>query len=275
MTFKAMTRRLILLGLAGGAMAAMAPAAMAAPQNVTCPEYNAEDKTDSTVFQGTAKNLLVPAGHFCVIYGAHITKNVTVEKEAGFGAINSTIGHDLISNSAAVVSTGVYQTAGGKGPGHVVVGHNITLSGHSFNLDFCDTTVKHNFNVNGLNNAFELQIGDTSQKNLDYTDNFYSCQGGPEFSLSPPVTVNHDLTITNSKFGLLDVSNDSIGRNLVVENNVATYDTEGYLPSGQGMWVANNTVGHYANCEGNSPALASAGPDAAQNTTGKTNNCKF
>jgi hypothetical protein len=271
-TFTEMKRRLLVFGLAGVAMAAMASAAMAAPPtNVTCPEYNGTE--DSTVFQGTAKNLIVPPGHFCAIYGAHITRNVTVESEAFFAAINSTIGHNLISNGAAVIDTGVYKTPGGKGPGPVVVGHDITLSGHSSNLDFCDTTVNHNFNINGVNNAFELQIGDTSERNLDYTERYYSCQGGN--SLSPPVTIKHNLTITNSKFGLLDVSNDSIGHKLVVDNNVATYASESALPPGQGMWVANDSIGAMASCVGNSPALASGGPDAAQNTAGKTNNCKF
>lgn len=51
------------------------------------------------------------------------------------------------------------------------------------------------------------------------------CQGGPEFSLSPPVTIEHNLIIRHSKFDLLDVSNDSIGHSLVVENNVATATT--------------------------------------------------
>jgi hypothetical protein len=273
-----MMRRLTLLGLAYTAVAVVAPAAMAAhsSKNVTCPEYNPNDNTDSTVFQGTAKNLVVPPGHSCVIYGANVTRNVTAESGSFFGAINSTIGHDLISNGAAVVDTGVYQTPGKKGPGHVTVGGDIMLSGSSFNLDFCDTTVKHNFVVNGLLNEYELQIGDTSQNNLDYKDGFWSCQGGPEFSLSPPVTVGHDLIIRNSRVGLLDVSNDSIGHNLFVENNVATYASKGWLPAGQGMWVANNSVGRNAACNGNSPALASGGPDAAQNTTGgKTNTCKF
>ena len=114
-----------------------------------------------------------------------------------------------------------------------------------------------------------------SKNNLDYVDNFYSCQGGPGFSLSPPVTINHDLKITSSTVGLLDVSNDSVGDNLVVENDVATYATEGYLPSGQGMWVANNNIGNNATCLGNSPALGNAGPDAGPNTAGRHNNCKF
>jgi hypothetical protein len=170
----------MLLALAGIAMAVMAPAAMAKgpPKVVVCPEYKGNDPTDSTVFQGTAKNLLVPAGHTCQIYGANITKDVTLESGSFFDAINSTIGRDLISNGATVVYLGVYQTEGGKGPGPVVVGHNIMLTGSSANLDFCDTTVSHNFIVNGLKNKYELQIGDSSQKNLDYTDNFYSCQGG-------------------------------------------------------------------------------------------------
>jgi hypothetical protein len=272
-----MKRISLLATLAVAATAAMAPAAMAKgpPNVVVCPEYKEHDPTDSTVFQGKAKNLVVPAGHTCQIYGAHITRNVTLESGSFFNAIGSTIGHDLVSNGAAVVYLGVYQTEGGKGPGPVVVGHDITLSGSSYNLDFCDTFVHHNFDVNGLKNAYELQIGDTSQKNLDYVDDFYSCEGGPEFSLSPPVKIKHDLNITNSSFGLLDVSNDSIGHNLTVENNIATYDTEGYLPSGQGMWVANDTIGKRAVCVGNSPALSSAGPDAAQNTARKLNDCKF
>ncbi|HUH81558.1 MAG TPA: hypothetical protein VLZ06_09555 [Solirubrobacteraceae bacterium] len=277
MMFDGAIRRLVLVGLVSVATAVIVPAAIAAgpPRVVTCPEYNANDPTDSTVYQGTAMNLFVPAGHECVMYGADISHDVTLESGSLFGAISSTIGHDLVSHGAAVISTGVYQTLGGKGPGPVVVGDNITLKGSSFNLDFCDTTVVHDFKVNGLKNAYELQIGDTSKNNLDYVDNFYSCQGGPGFSLSPPVTINHDLKITNSTVGLLDVSNDSIGHNLVVKNDVATYATEGYLPSEQGMWVANNSIGNNATCLGDSPALGNAGPDAAQNTAGRHNNCKF
>jgi len=172
-------RRLVLVGLAGLAMAVMAGPAMATklPLNVTCPEFNSEDKTDSTVFQGKAKNLLVPAGHSCVIWGADVTKNVTVESGGFFGASNSTIGRDLISHSALVIDSGVYYTPGGKGPGPVTVGRDVILTGSSDNLDFCDTTVIRDFSVNGLHNAFELQIGDSSKRDLDYTGNFYSCQG--------------------------------------------------------------------------------------------------
>ncbi len=275
------TQRLILLGVIGITMAAMAPAAMAktkAPTNVTCPEFNPSDQTDSSVFQGTAKNLVVPAGHFCVIWGADVTKNVTVESGGFFGASNSTIGHDLVSHGALVIETGAYYTPGGKGPGPVTVGRDVILSGSSDNLDFCDTTVVRNFVANGLHNAFELQLGDTSERDLDYTNNFDSCQGeaeGKRISQSPKVTINRDLIITNSTFGLLDVANDSIGRNLTVSNDVATYETEGYLPAGQGMWVNNNTVGRNANCLSDTPALASAGPDAGPNTVGAVNNCKF
>jgi hypothetical protein len=61
-----------------------------------------------------------------------------------------------------------------------VVGHNM-LSGSSPSpgyFGFCDATVMHDFKVNGVSNTFECQIGDPSQKNLDYTDNFYICNGG-------------------------------------------------------------------------------------------------
>src|SRR5208282_1237360 len=87
MLLKGMTRQLAVLGLACLAMAAMAPVAMAAmkpPRDVTCPELKETDPTDSTVFQGTAKDLLVPAGHFCQIYGADITKNVILESGSFF-----------------------------------------------------------------------------------------------------------------------------------------------------------------------------------------------
>lgn len=273
--FKGMIRRpILLLGITGVAMAASAPAAMAGSSFTYCPIFN---NTDSSLYQGTAKNLIVPANQACVIYGATITKNVTLEPGSFFAAESSTIGANLISHGAAVIDTGVYYTPGGKGPGPVAIGHNVVLTGSSYNLDFCDTTVGHDFKVNGLKNAFELQIGDTSKNNLDYKEGFYSCQGGTlsePYSLSPPVHIKHNLTITNSTVGLLDVSNDTIGHNLTVENVVATYDTEG-LEAGQGMWVANDTIGRNANCVNLTPALASGGIDAAQNTAGKVNNCKF
>ncbi len=274
-----MTRRVILLGAAVVAMvaaAAMAPAAMA--RTTTCPEFNPEDTTDSTVYQSTAENLVVPAGHSCVIYNAHITSNVTVQSGAFFAAMNSTIGNNLISRGASVVYTGVYYTPGGKGPGHVTVGHNIVLKGSSYNLDFCDTTVGNDFIVRELHNAYELQIGDSSKQDLDYTGDFYSCQGeseGKPFSLSPPVTINHNLTIKNSSFGLLDVANDSIGYDLTVTNDVTTYAQEDYLPAGQGTWVNNNTNANRASCVNDTPTLANPGPDAQPNQAGTANSCTF
>ena len=87
--------------------------------------------------------------------------------------------------------------------------------------------------------------------------------------------IHRNLNITNSSFGLLDVANDTIGHELHVENVVTTYATEGYLPAGQGTWVNSNTVGRDATCLNLTPALASSGPDALQNTAGKHNNCKF
>ena len=268
-------RRFVLLGLTGAAAFAAATSSATAAGNVTCQGYDPNDVTDAHVFQGSAANVTVPPGASCVIANANVTGNVTIGSGALFGAINSTIGNDLVSNGAAVVDTGVYSTPGGKGPGPVKVGHNITLSGSSYNLDFCDTTVGNDFVANNLKNAFELQIGDTSMRDLDYTDGFYSCNGGTGFSLNPPVRINHDLRVTSSTLGLLDISNDSIGHDLVVQNDVATYPTQGYVPAGQGMWVAADTVGHDANCSGNSPALMSDGPDDTPNVVSHINTCKF
>jgi hypothetical protein len=76
------------------------------------------------LFTGTAKDVVVPPGNACVIRGATVTHDVTVGKGASLGVDNSSIGHDVKANGAAL-----FEVIGFTG--RISVGHDVVITGTS------------------------------------------------------------------------------------------------------------------------------------------------
>jgi hypothetical protein len=233
-------KKTLLLAVAAAVLCVVVvQSAAAAPANVTC----------SGVFTGTAKDLTVPPGGFCVLDGATVTHDVIVQTDAFFGAENSSIGHDVTATKAAAIALGY----GGVTPGAVKVGHDVVINGSGPNGDFydvCDTTVGHDVRINGTTGTEEVEIGDNSA----------FC----DLTSSPASTIGHDVVVTNNKPGTwVDVGDNSVGHDLVVSGNAATAYVD----------VSDNAVGHDASCSGNSPPLSKDGPEDGPNHASHSNTC--
>jgi hypothetical protein len=235
-----------LLLVAACALLSLVVAQGAAAAPVTC----------TGLFSGTAKDLVVPGGVTCVLVGATITHDVTVQPDGNLGAGGgTTIGHDLVATQADEI------VAGNFGP--LTVGHDLVISGIDASptlirgYEVCDTTINHDLKITGTLSDFPMNVGDV---------------GPGEFCSSrdpgaEPNTIGHDAVINgNTVTGFvpnIDVGNNSIGHDLNVSGNTAT----GYID------VSDNTVGHDASCSANTPALSKDGGEDGPNSAGHNNTC--
>jgi hypothetical protein len=199
-------------------------------------------------FSGTTKDLVVPAGGFCVVEGGTITHDVTVGQGAFFGIDNSSVGHDVTGNGAAQI-----EFIGYNGP--ISVGHDVTLTGTSpeaqsyGNYEVCDTTIGHDLTIAGVNVAFDVEVGDTGTQDSEFCG----------YPTAMPDSVGHDLNVSNNTAGRIDVGNNSVGHDLTVNKNTASTGDIG---------VDDNTVNHDATCVGNNPGLSVDGPEDQANHAG-------
>lgn len=208
------------------------------------------------LFAGTATDIIVPAGGFCVLEGATVKHDVTVMQDAVFFADNTTIGHDVIATAPQQFALGY----GGVTPGPVTVGHDVVVRGsdapNGQYADVCDTKIGHDLKMTGLVVQEEVEVGDTEFCNL---------------APAPPVSVGHDATISGNTvgtagFGFVDVGNNTFGHDLTVSGNT--------LQSGSTGWIdiSDNTVGHDATCSGNNPPPSKDGPDDGPNAVAHADN---
>jgi len=209
-------------------------------------------------FTGTTKDLVVPAGGFCIVDSATIQHDLTIGQNADVAIENTTIGHDLSATAPQAIITGW----GGGNPGPVRVGHDLTINGsdapNGIGYDLCDTTVDHDLQVTNTVIPFEIFIGDKGGTGFDFC----------EPALSTSDHVGHDLVVANNRTGRIDVGDNTIGHDLRVVNNTASTDTDlGDID------VSDNSVGHDALCSGNNPPPSKDGPEDGSNHAGHTNTC--
>ncbi len=247
-------RKMLLLVSAAGLLSLAAAQGVSADSTYTC----TGTLDNFGLFTGTAKDVVVPPGNACAIIGATVTHDVTVGKGASLGVDNSSIGHDVKANGAAL-----FEFIGYTGP--ISVGHDVVLTGTSpeamsyGGYDVCDTTIGHDLSITGADIAYEIEVGDTGPQ-----DNEFCGAPGP---VSQPDSVGHDLTVSNNTAGKVDVGNNSVGHDLNVNNNFASTSTGDTGDIG----VDDNTVSHDATCTGNSPALSKDGPEDGPNHGGHKN----
>ncbi len=248
-----MRKMLLLVSAAGLLSLAAAQGVSAGNGAVNC--GSPDPYSPDAYFTGTAKDLNVPAGYWCFLEGATISHDATVQPGGSLEADNSTIGHDVTANGAAVIYFFNY-----TGPNKV--GHDFVATGTSpatmeyGGWDVCGTTIGHDLSITGANVAYEIEIGDQGPQDNEF------CGG-----LSPD-TIGHDLVVSGNHAGHIDVGNNSVAHDLAVSNNT-TYDYDSGDPNAAaGIGVDDNTVSHDATCVGNSPALSKDGPEDGPNHVG-------
>jgi hypothetical protein len=238
-------------------------------------------------FSGTAFNVIVPDGNFCVLSGATITHDLIIGSDAGAGAgvesgeAGLTVGHDVTLQHDSEVDFGA-----------TVIGHD--LIGTTHDGFFMERTT-----IRGDLHAFQpgtVQTGGVSP----------TSPGGPVHVLgslvmqgTPPgaefvfdglfkLTVDRDLQIDGRSVTLgIGVSGDTIGRDLIMTNDSAlsgffgpsSLDIVGNtvgrdlvftgntaVPGGS-LVVSHNLIGRDAVCAANDPTPTDG------NTVARTNSC--
>jgi len=206
---------------------------------------------------GTVDNVVVPPNNFCILEGARVTHDVIVMENAGLGAENSSVGHDVLAYKPWEIETG--------NTGPFTVGHDFRVTGSDLNnspqgYDICDTTVGHDLAFIGTGVQYEIEIGDNAP--LSQFNEF--CATSP----SPGDAIGHDLVVAHNTAGKIDVGNNQVGHDLVVADN-----TGGAAAGDLGdIGVNDNVVSHDATCTGNTPALSKDGPEDGGNHVGHRNN---
>src|SRR5437764_4593524 len=149
-----MFKKVLVLALSCAALSVIGlQSAAAAPGTVVC----------SSKFSDTAVNLIVPAGHNCLLMGATITHDVIVEENGFLNAESPTIAPDLIATKPSAVGTGDANDVVGP----VSIGHDVIVRGgltdqlgkHPCCVDLPDTTVGHDLRLTGLLVDFEIGVG--------------------------------------------------------------------------------------------------------------------
>jgi hypothetical protein len=260
----------------------------AAPGDAVCSQ-------DTSVFTGTARDLIVPEGGGCDVLGATVMRDLIVRPGAGVLAFETTIGRDLIvgtdsdafvvvteigrdltartaaslflerttigrdfvAQEPATVQTGrvAPETSGGS----VRVARDVLIDGSPAGFEFV------------FDGICELIVGhDLRMTNREVTLGFgigdNCARNGREAN-----TIGHDLIVTDNAalvgfFGpsSLEVGDNHVGHDLVFSRNTAA-------PGGV-LEVSDNVVGHDAICASNNPAVLQA-PGAGPNVAGHANSC--
>jgi hypothetical protein len=165
----------------------------------------------------------------------------------------TTIGHDLKASQPITVQTSKNGPNTPGGP--VYVGHDVSIDGAPdlpFVFDsFCDLHVGHDFSLTNRTVTLGTGLGGTC-----------ASRG------TPGNEIGHDVLVTGNTalvgfFGpsSITVAGNQVGHNLVFRDNTA--------PPGGTLQVSGNTVGHDADCDGNSPAETAVTP----NFVGHANTC--
>jgi hypothetical protein len=218
----------------------------------------------NATYSGSTASLTVPSGSWCILAGATIGKDVTVQsggtlisftgfnvgsdlkasQNAELDLYSGSVGHDLTADKPAAVDLGF--------GGAVTVSHDVSISGSTAPngafVDVCQTTANHDLKVDKLSNNGEVEIGD---------DEYCPTPGGS--------SAGHDLSVTNSTANFVDVGNNNAGHDVTVSGNTAS--AGGYID------VSDNTVSHDASCSGNNPAPSKDGAEDHANSAGHSNSC--
>jgi hypothetical protein len=260
---------------------------------------------NTQAFSGTTTNLIVPTGGYCAIDHATITQNLVVQNGAGTDVTNSSIGYDETLGNDSGTTLGNSTVGhdvhigfnGFFGSGAATIGHDLVAT-HPGSIQIGSTgpppdgiagrtTVGHDFVVNGspgppdpgnfiFDGICNLGVGhDLVMENRWVTLGFTIGDSTPNSACTStadqPVTVGHDLVVTNNKAlaGFFGPSSLEVGD--IQVGNDATFMGNSAVPGGF-LEFNDNTIGGDATCSKNTPSITGGLPDDGPNIVGGTNN---
>jgi hypothetical protein len=246
-----MNRNILVAATIAACLFVPALAASAGPQ--------AQDAVCSPVteaFSGTARDLIVPAHHFCEITGSTITRDVIVEEDSFALVLGSTVGRDLV----------VAGDFAGTGIGQSEVGRDLVLEGERTEAITTDVTIGRNLDARGAGAALHLElttIGHDLRASRPQT--VQTSKIGPD-SVGGPVYVGHDATIEGSPdlpFVFDGICALNVGHDFTIANRSVTLGF-GIGSNCTARGFPSNTVGHDLVVTGNHALVGVFGPSSLQ-----------
>ena len=102
-------------------------AGAADPADVVCPQ-------NTMSFTGTAHDLIVPEGGFCLVTGATVTNDLILLDNAGAEISGTSVGKDVVFHDFA-----------GAGISDTSVAHDVVAAGTDSGADITDSRIGHDF----------------------------------------------------------------------------------------------------------------------------------
>jgi hypothetical protein len=238
----------------------------AGPPDVVCSQV-----TNS--FTGTARDLTVPAGGFCAVSGATITRDLVLLDGAGAEVMQTSVGHDVrfgFEAGALILDSTVDHdiVAAGDGSGADViessVGHDMLALGEESGYTIAGTTVTHDVRLLGLGSGTHMErttIGHDFVASTPQT--VQTGRNGPN-TPGGPVTVGHDFSIDGSPDfpfvfdGMCDLH---VEHNLSITNRTVNLGI-GLGSNCAGNGLPGNTIGRDLIFTGNHAVSGFFGPSS-------------
>jgi hypothetical protein len=241
-------------------------ASAARPGDVICPQ-------DTHSFTGTAHDLIVPEGGFCLVAGATITHDLIVLDNAGAEISATSVGQDVVFHDFAgadisdtsvahdVVAAG---TDSGAGITDSTIGHDFLGQGEGSGAEILRTTIGHDMRLLGLGGGTHLESVTIGHDFFASTPQTVQTGHNAPDTPGGPVKVGHDFAIDGSPdfpFVFDGLCNLIVGRDLSITNRTVNLGIGvGALCAGNGQQA--NTIGRDLIVSGNSAESGVFGPSS-------------
>ena len=185
---------------------------------------------DTMSFTGTAHDLIVPEGGFCLVTGATITDDLIVLDNAGAEISGTSVGKDVVFHDfagAGISDTSVAHdvVAAGTDSGADItdstIGHDFLGQGEESGADILRTTIGHDMRLLGLGGGTHLESVTIGHDFFASTPQTVQTGHNAPDTPGGPVKVGHDFAIDGSPgfpFVFDGLCNLSVGRDLSITN---------------------------------------------------------
>jgi hypothetical protein len=221
----------------------------AGPPDVVCPQ-------DTSLFTGTAHDLIVPEGGFCAVTGATITHDLIERDFAGAEISATSVGNDV-----------VFADFAGADISKTTIGHDIVAGGTDSGAGITDSSIEHDFVGSGEESGADVLrstighdmrlLGPGGEMHLE------SVTIGHDFFASKPQTVQTGHNAPDTPGGPVDVGHD-----FVIDGSAQlpfVFDGLCNLTVGRDLSVTNRSVnlgmGIGAHCSSNGQQANTIGRD--------------
>jgi hypothetical protein len=239
-------------------------AAAAGPADVICPQ-------NTMSFTGTAHDVIVPEGGFCLVTGATVTNDLILLDNAGAEISGTSVGKDVVFHDfagAGISDTSIAHdvVAAGTDSGADItdsrIGHDFLGQGEESGADILRSTIGHDMRLLGLGGGTHLESVTIGHDFFASTPQTVQTGHNAPDTPGGPVRIGHDFAIDGSPpfpFVFDGLCNLSVGRDLSITNRTVNLGIGvGAHCAGNGQQA--NTIGRDLIVSGNSTESGVFGP---------------